>query len=70
MGGPGNYGRCSNLGVVLPAQPHAERDHDGEGQCKPGDGVLQVIVLEMDGKRAGLWNAALGHRAFSADCTS
>src|SRR5260370_27637540 len=57
----------SALPWSLLAPPHGERDHDRAGQCKPGDGILQVIVLQMDVKRAGFWGAALGHRLLQVD---
>src|SRR5258708_40158936 len=64
---PVEYGDGRNLGAALPAPPHAERDDDRERQREPGDGVLQVIVLEMHGERAGLWNAALWRGCFQID---
>src|ERR1700680_3349985 len=51
----------------LPAQPYPERDHHRTRQPKPGDGVLQVIVLEMNLERAGFWHAAGGHGGFQID---
>src|SRR3954451_14505710 len=53
-------GTDGSLDAALPAPPHAEGDDDRKCQREPGDGVLQVIVLEMHGERAGFWNAALG----------
>src|SRR2546430_11274981 len=47
------------LGAALGAPPDAEGDDDRKRQRKPGDGVLQVIVLETHGERAGFSNAAL-----------
>src|ERR1051325_10207427 len=64
---PVEYGDCRNSGAALPAPPHAEGDDDRKCQREPGDGVLQVIVLEMHGERAGLWNAALGRGRFEID---
>ena len=57
--------------VALPpplrAHPHRERDHHRNRQRKPGDGVLQVIVLEMNPQRTGLRNAAFGQRLLQID---
>src|SRR4030088_3147052 len=52
---------------ALPVQPYPERDRHRTRQAKPGDGVLQVIVLEMDLQRAGFWDAACGHRLLEID---
>src|SRR6186997_3107685 len=64
---PVEYGNGRNSPTALPAPPHPEGDDDRKCQRKPGNGVLQVIVLEMHGERAGLWNAALGRGRFQID---
>src|SRR4029453_12403919 len=63
---PGEYGDRAS-GAALPAPPHTEGDDDRKGQREPGDGVLQVIVLEMHGERAGFWNSAFGRGRFQID---
>ena len=60
------YGN-GTLGSTLRPPPHAERDHEGDRERKPGDGVLQMVVLEMDGERAGLRDAAIRRRCFQID---
>ena len=57
---PVEYGDGRTSGAALPSPPDSERDDDRKRQREPGDGVLQVIVLEMDGQRTGFWNAAFG----------
>src|SRR4030095_16880270 len=64
---PGEYGDGRDLSPALSAPPHAEGDDDRTRQREPRNGVLQVIVLEMHGERAGFWNAALGRRRFQID---
>src|SRR5882724_11133989 len=64
---PVEYGDGQNSCAALPAPPHTEGDDDRKRQREPGDGVLQVIVLEMHGERAGFWNAALGRGRFQID---
>src|SRR5579859_8086649 len=54
-------------GSPLPEKPHPECDQQRPGQHEPGDGVLQVIVLEMDLKRAGFRNAVWRHRLLQID---
>src|SRR6478609_1809471 len=63
---PVEYGDGAS-GAALGAPPHTEGDDNRKRQRKPGDGVLQVIVLEMHGERAGFWNAALGRGRFEVD---
>src|SRR6185312_14537450 len=63
---PVEYGD-GTLPAALPAPPDAEGDDDRKRQREPGDGVLQVIVLEMHGERAGFGNAALGRGRFEIE---
>src|SRR5688572_24463123 len=63
---PVEYG-IAPLTPALPTPPHAEGDHDRRRQREPGDGILQMIVLEMHGERAGFWNATLGCGRFQVD---
>src|SRR5215213_126347 len=63
---PVEYGDGTSR-AALPAPPHAERDDDRKRQREPGNGVLQVIVLETHGERAWLGDPALGRRRFQID---
>jgi hypothetical protein len=51
----------------LPSPPHPECDHHRARERKPGDGILQVVVLEVNFERPGFRDAAVGHRAFQID---
>src|SRR5947208_11909901 len=64
---PVEYGGGRNSGAALGVPPDAEGDDDRKRQREPRDGVLQVIVLEMHGERAGFWNAAFGRGRFQID---
>ena len=63
---PEEYG-VPNSGSPPAAPPDAERDDDRERQREPGDGVLQVVVLQMDVERARFRDAAGRHRRFQID---
>src|SRR5436305_970269 len=45
---------------VLPPRPDQKSDEHHRRQPEPGDGVLQVIVLEMNVQRSGFRNAGFG----------
>ena len=51
----------------LPAQPDRERDHHRGRQREPGDGILQVVVLEMNLERPGFGMPLAGYRRFQID---
>src|SRR3954451_24251953 len=50
-----------------PSCPHGEGDEHGACKREPGDGVLQVIVLEMHVERSRTRNAVLGRGLLEVD---
>src|ERR1700751_1421315 len=64
-----SQGKQSRLTVLSPAadQPEPESPGHRQGKTEPGDCVLQVVVVEMDLKRAGFRHAAWRCRRFEID---
>src|SRR6266852_306063 len=56
---------CGSPPLRAPTPP--ECDHPRARQSEPGDGVLHVIVLELDVERTGLRDPACGHRLLQID---
>src|SRR5215469_6504138 len=58
---PATRAKASNLGLFPPVKaPHVKAvDHDkGSGEPEPGDGVLQVIVGQIEPRLSALWPTA------------
>src|SRR5271168_3717630 len=52
---------------MLAAPPDEKGNHNRARESEPGDGVLQVVVLEMHLQRTGFRNAVRRRRLFEVD---